>query len=123
MTASTGSPGSGRGFAVTTIAACSGWSARDNSIGAETDSVGAVDWGNSNWADWAAETSGAGFALAAPDGGVLVASAGAPASKTAVEKANMLIGIRLSLYTFVGAYLGLRHFLVRPSASITLPVP
>lgn len=33
----------------------------------------------------------------------MAASAGVLASSTAVEKAEMLIGYRLSLYTFVGA--------------------
>lgn len=47
--------------------------------------------------------SGVEGVLATPDGGVFVASAGALARKTAVEKAIMLIGYRLSLYTFVGA--------------------
>ena len=104
MTASTGSPGSARGFAVTMIAAWSGWSATGGGVVATVaaSAVGA-GCGSSAETGGAAVSAGADVVLTAAEGGVMTASAGALASRMAVEKAVMLIGYRLSLYTFIGA--------------------
>lgn len=55
-------------------------------------------------------TAGADVVLTAAGGGAMTASAGALASRTAVEKAVMLIGFRLSLYTFIGALVRTQPF-------------